>query len=117
MSLNGIDISSHQTGIDLAKVPCDFVICKATEGVGYVNPDCGRAYAQGQKLGKKLGVYHFATGKSSGAKEAGFFLQNIRGMWERRSWRWTGREMRWKKASAMHWNFWKRSLEKPVSDL
>lgn len=79
MSLNGIDISSHQTGIDLAKVPCDFVICKATEGVGYVNPDCGRAYAQGQKLGKKLGVYHFATGKSSGAKEAGFFLQNIRG--------------------------------------
>ena len=104
MSLNGIDISSHQTGIDLAKVPCDFVICKATEGVGYVNPDCGRAYAQGQKLGKKLGVYHFSF-KISG------------GMWERRSWRWTGREMLWKKASAMHWNFWKRSLEKPMSDL
>ena len=44
MSMNGIDISSRQAGIDLAKVPCDFVICKATEGVGYVNPDCSRAY-------------------------------------------------------------------------
>ena len=79
MSMNGIDISSHQAGIDLAKVPCDFVICKATEGVGYVNPDCSRAYAQGQKLGKKLGVYHFATGKSSGSAEAEFFLKNIKG--------------------------------------
>ena len=33
MSMNGIDISSWQTGIDLSKVPCDFVIIKATEGV------------------------------------------------------------------------------------
>lgn len=43
MSMNGIDISSWQSGIDLAKVPCDFVIIKATEGLTYVNPDCDRA--------------------------------------------------------------------------
>ena len=54
MSMNGIDISSWQSGIDLAKVPCDFVIIKATEGLTYVNPDCDRAYQQGLKLGKKL---------------------------------------------------------------
>ena len=40
MSLNGIDISNHQAGLDLAKVSADFVICKATEGTGFVDPYC-----------------------------------------------------------------------------
>ena len=31
MAMNGIDIASYQTGIDLGVVPCDFVIVKATE--------------------------------------------------------------------------------------
>ena len=30
--MNGIDVASYQTGIDLSVVPCDFVIVKATEG-------------------------------------------------------------------------------------
>lgn len=30
MALNGIDISNWQAGIDLTRVPCDFVISKAT---------------------------------------------------------------------------------------
>ena len=38
MALNGIDISNWQSGINLAVVPCDFVVIKATEGTGYVNP-------------------------------------------------------------------------------
>ena len=46
MTLNGIDISNYQAGINLSVVPCDFVICKATEGTYYVNPDCDRAYQQ-----------------------------------------------------------------------
>ena len=46
MAMNGIDIASYQAGIDLSVVPCDFVIVKATEGTGYVNPDFTRAYAQ-----------------------------------------------------------------------
>nr|DAE89984.1 MAG TPA: hypothetical protein [Caudoviricetes sp.] len=36
MSLNGIDIASYQTGIDLSVVPCDFVIVKATEGTDVI---------------------------------------------------------------------------------
>lgn len=82
MSLNGIDISSWQTGIDLASVPCDFVICKATGGTGYVNPDCDRAYQQAKSLNKKLGVYHFAREsgyEGSAIEEADFFLKNIEG--------------------------------------
>ena len=31
MALNGIDISNWQSGINLAVVPCDFVVIKATE--------------------------------------------------------------------------------------
>lgn len=81
MSLNGIDISSWQSGIDLSNIPCDFVICKATGGVGYVNPDCDRAYQQAKNLGKKLGVYHFAreTGyEGSAQQEAEFFINNVK---------------------------------------
>ena len=33
MALNGIDISNWQSGINLAVVPCDFVVIKATEGL------------------------------------------------------------------------------------
>lgn len=82
MTMNGIDISSWQSGIDLSVVPCDFVICKATGGVGYVNPDCDRAYQQAKSLGKKLGVYHFAREDScpgSSIAEADFFVDNIQG--------------------------------------
>lgn len=36
MTLNGIDISNWQAGINLSAVPADFVIIKATEGTTYV---------------------------------------------------------------------------------
>lgn len=78
MSMNGIDISNWQRGIDLTKVPCDFVIVKATEGTSYVSPDCDRAFQQAMGAGKKLGVYHFASGLDANA-EADFFVKNIKG--------------------------------------
>ena len=76
--MNGIDISSWQTGIDLTAVPADFVIIKATEGTGYVNPDCDRAYQQAKQAGKLRGVYHYANGGDAIA-EADYFLANIEG--------------------------------------
>ncbi len=78
MSMNGIDISNWQKGINVAVVPCDFVICKATQGTTYINPDCDRAYQQAKKTGKCLGVYHYASGGGAVA-EAKFFLSNIKG--------------------------------------
>lgn len=78
MTLNGIDISNYQAGINLSVVPCDFVICKATEGTYYVNPDCDRAYQQAKANGKLLGVYHYANGGDAVA-EADYFLNNIQG--------------------------------------
>lgn len=79
MSMNGIDVSNHQAGLNLAKVPCDFVICKATEGTGFVDRYCDGWIQKALQLGKKVGVYHFASGKSSGVAEADFFYKNIKG--------------------------------------
>lgn len=76
MALNGIDISSWQSGINLAVVPCDFVIIKATQGTGYTNPDYVRAYDQAKKAGKCLGVYHYAEGGSPTA-EADYFIKQV----------------------------------------
>lgn len=81
MALNGIDISSWQSGIDLSHVPCDFVIVKATGGVKYVNPDCDRAYQQAKSLGKLRGFYHYAREKGckgSPSEEARFFIDSTR---------------------------------------
>lgn len=76
MSMNGIDISSWNTGINLDVVPCDFVIVKATEGTGYVNPDFERAYNQAKNAGKCLGIYHYAKGLDAVA-EADYFLGKV----------------------------------------
>ena len=78
MSMNGIDISGWQSGINLAAVPCDFVIIKSTQGTSYVNKDCDRAYQQAKKAGKLLGVYHYFSGGDPVA-EADFYLKNIAG--------------------------------------
>lgn len=79
MSMKGIDISHWQNGIDLIKVPCDFVIIKATQGTTFVDKCCDKFYQTAKKAGKKLGVYHFADGKSSGKQEAEHFLKNVKG--------------------------------------
>jgi GH25 family lysozyme M1 (1,4-beta-N-acetylmuramidase) len=81
MALKGIDISKWQTGIDLSKVDCDFVIVKATEGIGYVDRKCDSFYQQAKRLGKKLGFYHFArpTKNNDPVREADFFYENCKG--------------------------------------
>lgn len=76
MSLQGIDIASYQTGIDLSVVPCDFVIVKATEGVNYTNPDFSRAYTQAKEQNKLIGIYHYANGAGATA-EADYFLSVV----------------------------------------
>lgn len=78
MSLQGIDVSSWQSGIDVSKVPCDFVIAKATQGVTYVNPDCDRVIQQCIKIDKLFGVYHYVDG-SGAVAEADYFVNNSRG--------------------------------------
>lgn len=75
--MNGIDISRYQKGIDLAKVPCDFVIVKATQGTSYVSPEFKTQIRQAQDLGKLIGVYHYSGGGGS-IPEAKHFLETVK---------------------------------------
>lgn len=77
MAMQGVDVSSWNTGIDFTKVPADFVIAKATQGIGYVNPDCDRAVQQCIRLGKCWGTYHYVDGSGAQA-EADYYVNNIK---------------------------------------
>lgn len=76
--MNGIDISHWQSGLNLNNISFDFAIMKATEGTGYVDKCCDKFYQQAKKLGKCLGVYHYANGKNY-KEEADHFLKNVKG--------------------------------------
>lgn len=76
--LNGIDISSWQGDINLTDYPLDFVIVKATEGTGYVNPWCDKKIQEAKSMGLLYGFYHFADGEDAYA-EADYFVDNCLG--------------------------------------
>lgn len=78
MALNGIDISSYQAGINLAIVPCDFVIIKVTQGTRYVNAEWKRQAEQAINTGKLVAFYHYAEGTNPSA-EREFFLKQLGG--------------------------------------
>lgn len=56
----GMDISKYQKGIDLTKGNYNFCIMKATEGLGYTDPQFFAYAEQLTKLNKLMGCYHFA---------------------------------------------------------
>lgn len=76
--LRGIDVSSHQKGIAVGSLPVDFVISKATEGIGYVNPDCDRVIQDCISNGILFGYYHYARDNGAHA-EADYFYENTMG--------------------------------------
>lgn len=71
--MDGIDISAWQDTIDIAKVPCDFVIVKATEGTDYKNRYFAKHCEQTVRSGRLLGAFHYANGGDP-KKEADYFL-------------------------------------------
>lgn len=73
MSMNGIDISSWDDGINLYAVPADFVIVKATQGTSYISPSFERQAQDTLACGKRLGIYHYVGGGGAEA-EAEFFI-------------------------------------------
>ena len=77
MCMNGIDISAWQKRINLDRVSFDFLIAKATEGTGYVNSSFDSFCESAQRLGKCIGLYHYANGKDY-VKEADFFIEKVK---------------------------------------
>lgn len=75
--LKGIDISSWQKGFDLADARPDFVIVKATEGLGLVDKYCDGFVQDALRLNIPFGYYHFARSNDP-AKEATYFYDNTR---------------------------------------
>lgn len=78
--LKGIDISMHQPNIDLATINADFVIVKASEGVGYTDPLFEQHVANTIASGKRLGLYHFARNDlgNTGTQEATWYVSLIK---------------------------------------
>lgn len=84
MTLLGIDISNHQgaTGFDLEAVMnanpnIDFYICKATEGITFIDVYCFGWVNKLINAGKLCGFYHFARGNQA-ESEAAFFVENFK---------------------------------------
>lgn len=76
--MRGIDVSAWQRGINLAEVPADFVIVKATQGTDYISSALEEQYYSASSAARLMGVYHYATGCGVEA-EADHFLTVVGG--------------------------------------
>ncbi len=78
-TLNFIDISSHQKGMDLETVfsqnDLQGVIVKSTEGTSYVNSYCDPWVQWLIKNDKPWGFFHYLNGNDA-VKEANYFVKN-----------------------------------------
>ena len=73
---HGIDISSHQAGLNVAGLWADFVIVKATEDNDYVNPYMVSQANSTLGASKRLGFYHFAR-PGDAAEQARYFVSAV----------------------------------------
>lgn len=82
--LNGIDVSNHNARADLAVIPADFIWIKASEGVGWVDPELAQNVAEARRNPRSpiIGFYHFArplvTEGNTAQAEADWFMQCIK---------------------------------------
>lgn len=75
--MKGIDISNWQNGMSLSNLDIDFCICKATEGLGYVDPSCDNFVQQCINRNLLWGFYHFAR-ENEPEKEAEYFYNECK---------------------------------------
>lgn len=79
MAMNGIDISSYQSDLDLNNISYDFVLIKATESLSYVNPACDFHFQEAKAAGKKRAIYHFFDFNADAEAQANYFVDNCAG--------------------------------------
>ncbi len=81
--LEGIDTSTWQGAVDYTQVKAagkSFVIAKATEGIGYLDPRYATTRAPVRNAGLALGAYHYARpdlNPTNPTGEADWFLNNV----------------------------------------
>lgn len=72
MTVSGIDVASYQAAT-YSTTGLGFVVVKATEGAGYVNPRHAQQVATGRQHNLLVGHYHFVR-PGSMTEQAAFFL-------------------------------------------
>lgn len=79
--LQGIDVSAAQGLINWNTVAnsglVNFVFCKATEGLGYMDPQFNRNWSALKQLGWIKGAYHFARLNFDATQEADWFSKVV----------------------------------------
>lgn len=79
MSMRGIDISNWKKGLDLGELDgVEFVICKATEGLGFVDRCCDPWMQWCFDHDMPCGFYHFAR-QNNPEDEAEYFHEHTKG--------------------------------------
>lgn len=76
MTLNGIDVSSNQPANITNLVDYDFAIVKSSGGNYYLNPYLDQQAGYVKSRGKRLGLYHLASGRDA-TEEADYFADAI----------------------------------------
>lgn len=83
MAIKGIDVSKHQPGFDwnTAKSKIDFAVVRSSHGMGDVDSEYVRNYAECKRLNIPLGVYHYFYygDKQKHDAELQNFIKNIGG--------------------------------------
>lgn len=73
---HGIDVSNWDAGAILP--PVNFVICKATEGLSFIDSTFDNFINEALNRGMNVGAYHFASYAGQGKDEAEFFYSVIK---------------------------------------
>ena len=73
-----VDVASWQGNYQVGSYNEDGVIIKATEGVGYVNPNKDFVAKQALNQNKAYGFYHYASGGNP-VNEARYFVNDVKG--------------------------------------
>lgn len=77
--LRGVDVSKWQN-VGEGDYGKDFVICRASYGVGYTDERCDMHYQRAKSQGKLLGVYHYAYPQyNNPIDEADWFVSQVQG--------------------------------------
>lgn len=77
----GIDISFYQgdeiNDLEKSRDSIDFIICKATQGVGIIDPMFQKNWATIKEKGFIRGAYHFYVSTDNPIEQAEFFIERI----------------------------------------
>lgn len=81
MLVRGLDLSHHQQTVDFGRMARDgiqFVMLKATQGTGYVDPTFAPRAQQAHDAGLQVGAYHFAEVDTDVIANVSHFLDTVR---------------------------------------